>query len=138
MKRCGWAFGFSRVLRRWWFGLLTLQPILSPLPQAMAGNRVVAWGDIQYDMVLSCPGAPTGQPVKISAGDFHSLALRADGSVAAWGDNRFNQTNLPPMSTAASGIAAGNIHNLALMPDGTVVAWGPAAGQSGDYGQCTV
>jgi alpha-tubulin suppressor-like RCC1 family protein len=105
---------------------------------AQGADRVVAWGDINYDVTMS-PPPPGGGILRIAAGDFHSLALNS-GAIVAWGDDRFNQTNLPDAlrSAPASGIAAGNVHNLALMQDRTVIAWGPAPGQSGDYGQCTV
>jgi alpha-tubulin suppressor-like RCC1 family protein len=129
----------STVLTRFHLACLTLLAMLFSTGPAAAGNRVVAWGDIQYDLSLSWP-APADSTMAIAAGDFHSLALDTTGAVSAWGDDRFNQTNLPPGLSSASvaAIAAGNIHNLALLTDGTVAAWGPPPGQSGDYGQCTV
>ena len=63
--------------------------------------------------------------VAIAAGDSHSLALKADGSVVGWGDNHYGQTNIP--ASAANGvvaIAAGGEHSLALKGDGSVVGWG--------------
>lgn len=42
----------------------------------------------------------------------------------AWGNNDYNQTNLPPDLNDVIAIAAGDYHNLALKGDGTVVAWG--------------
>ncbi|MFC4598741.1 InlB B-repeat-containing protein [Cohnella hongkongensis] len=63
--------------------------------------------------------------VAIAAGDGHSLALKADGSVVAWGANDYGQTEVP--TEAESGvvaIAAGEDHSLALKADGTVAAWG--------------
>lgn len=70
-----------------------------------------------------------------SAGGHYSLALKADGTVWAWGYNASGQlgegtfsnrdkptrvTNLP----LAVAIATGNNHSLALAADGTVWAWG--------------
>ena len=59
------------------------------------------------------------------------LALRSDGTVAAWGDNSYGQTNVPVNLTNAVAISAGASHNLALLNDGTVVGWGnDASGQT--------
>jgi alpha-tubulin suppressor-like RCC1 family protein len=32
----------------------------------------------------------------IAAGQYHSLALKENGTVVAWGQNTFRQTNVPP------------------------------------------
>ncbi len=75
----------------------------------------------------------------VSAGDNHSIALMANGSVFAWGSNLYGQrgevgTPLPAQDPRQSGalfsmtdmtaISAGGIHNLALRADGVVWAWG--------------
>ena len=60
----------------------------------------------------------------ISAGYRHSLALRADGSVACWGDNDDGQA--PPGGVEGDfvAVAAGSDHSLALRADGSVACWG--------------
>ena len=63
--------------------------------------------------------------IACSGGDFHSLALKSDGSVIAWGRNHYGQSTIP--SGAATGvvaIAAGRSHSLALKSDGSVIGWG--------------
>jgi len=89
--------------------------------------------------------------VAISAGFDHSLALKDDGTVWAWGDNSWGQLGqgtssgfepYPIQVKDSSGagylsevvaIAAGPFHNLALKSDGTVWAWGENGyGQLGD------
>jgi alpha-tubulin suppressor-like RCC1 family protein len=83
------------------------------------------------------PGAVEGlsRVVAIAAGGKHSLALRSDGTVWAWGWNASGQlgnnttydSNLPVEVVGLSGvvaIAAGENHSLALRSDGTVWAWG--------------
>ncbi|GIO13235.1 hypothetical protein J19TS2_27900 [Cohnella xylanilytica] len=65
--------------------------------------------------------------VKIAAGAYHSLALKSDGTVVAWGSNSAGQTDVPA-ELAGPGkvidIAAAANYSLALKSDGTVVAWG--------------
>jgi alpha-tubulin suppressor-like RCC1 family protein len=69
----------------------------------------------------------------IAAGEQHSVALAADGTVSAWGRGTEGQigdgavTDRPaPVSvlTSARAIAAGASHTLAIRDDGTVRAWG--------------
>src|SRR5579883_20418 len=53
-----------------------------------------------------------------------AVALKADGTVVAWGYNHYGETNVPPDLTNAVAIACGDFHNLALRANGTVAAWG--------------
>ncbi len=78
--------------------------------------------------------------VAVASSQSHSLALCADGSVAAWGANGHGQLGdgtttdrIAPVAVSTAGalfgkyvvaIAAGTFHNLALCSDGTVAAWG--------------
>jgi len=60
----------------------------------------------------------------IGAGVYHSLALTTNGTVFAWGDNTYGQTNLPPGLADVTAISAGGYHNLALKSGRTVIGWG--------------
>ena len=62
--------------------------------------------------------------VSISAGRDHNLALKADGTVVAWGRNYSNSTDIPDDLTDVVDIDAGQWFSLALKSDGTVVGWG--------------
>jgi len=79
---------------------------------------VVAWG--------SYPSLPPNltNVTALSAGTYHSLALRSDGTVVVWGDNFAGQTNVPSGLTNVMAVAAGDVFSLALKQDGTVIAWG--------------
>lgn len=123
------------------FFILLLTAALATAAQAMqATDRVVAWGDLNYDLSFAASSAGIAGVAQLAPGDFHSLLMKSDGSLLAWGDDRFNQTNIPDtlLTSPAAQITAGNIHNLALMRDGSAIAWGPLPGQPGDYGQCSV
>ena len=67
----------------------------------------------------------------IAAGLRHTVALKEDGTVVAWGDNSYGQCNIPEGLTNVKAIAAGSSYTVALKEDGTVVAWG-----WNSYGQC--
>jgi len=60
----------------------------------------------------------------IAAGNQDSLALKSDGTVYAWGNNAFGETNMPSGLNGVTAIACGDYHDLALKSDGTVVGWG--------------
>jgi len=82
-------------------------------------------------MVFDWSWAPGSVPtdlsniVAIAAGANYSLALRGDGTVAAWGDNSHGQLNVPAGLTNVVAISARGsaFSNLALRSDGTVVGW---------------
>ncbi|MBI5875088.1 MAG: hypothetical protein HZB81_04475 [Deltaproteobacteria bacterium] len=80
----------------------------------------------------------------VAVGDGHSLALKNDGTVWAWGYNWYgrlgdgtnNSSNIPVHVLGLTGITAvavGGGHSLAIKNDGTVWAWGYNCwGQLGD------
>jgi hypothetical protein len=70
----------------------------------------------------------------IAAGGDHTVALKYDGSVVAWGDNGYGQTTVPlAAQSGVAAIATNYRHTMALKKDRSVVAWGYNA-----YGQTTV
>ncbi|WP_295442300.1 CARDB domain-containing protein [uncultured Thiodictyon sp.] len=89
-------------------------------------------------------GYQVGNPdvQRIAAGYRHSLAIRADGSLWAWGYNGYGQlgdgtgTNrLSPVQvlTGTAAVAGGYVHTLAVKTDGSLWAWGyNAYGEVGD------
>ncbi len=126
-------------------------------------GQVVAWGynrtgalgdgttaNRTSPVAVTTNGALGGQRiVAVVAGEYHSLALSASGTVFSWGLNfdgqlgdgsgldsslpvALNRTNLFA-GKAVIAIAAGLGHSLALTEDGVVYAWGDnSVGQLGD------
>ena len=43
----------------------------------------------------------------VAAGGYHSLALRADGSIVSWGSDRYGQVSQTPAGTGYTAVAAG-------------------------------
>lgn len=74
--------------------------------------------------------------VQVSGGQWHSIALKSDGTVWAWGRNDMGQLGQGdgaiyppealqvPILTDIVAISAGGSHNMALKADGTVWLWG--------------
>ena len=111
-----------------------------------ADGTMLTWGDNNAGQLGV--GAATPQqtaPVQItslqniialSAGFEHSLALKSDGTLLAWGRDLEGQlgdsTALAQQSTpiavqgssGITGIASGIYHNVALKADGTLLSWG--------------
>jgi hypothetical protein len=85
-------------------------------------SRVSAWGFSQSGE-LEIP-ATIGVTTRLTAGQRHALALRADGVVIAWGDNTSSQSTVPTNLGTVTAIAAGSSHSLALRSNGTVAGWG--------------
>jgi hypothetical protein len=119
-------------------------------------GTLVSWGNNQHGQLgnsstangfspvkIGSFGALSGKSVKaISAGATHSVALCADGTLAAWGSNSqsqlgvkgITQSNKPvavaPPARRLAGLESGAYHNLMRFTDGSMAAWGGNA-----YGQ---
>ena len=100
-------------------------------------------GNIPQPVPLANQGVLAGKTVvSLATGGNFSVALTADGTLAAWGINHFGQLgdgsqtdSSVPVAVDTSGalagktvvaIAAGNVYALALCADGTLVGWGDA------------
>lgn len=120
-----------------------------------ANGNLASWGDQELGVLgngvntASSTRVPQAVLVaatvrQVAAGAFHTLALRADGTVLSWGANGSGRLGngsdgggfaTPDLVTGAVGViavAAGRAHSLALRADGAVLAWGDnAVGQLG-------
>ena len=130
----------------------------------LADGSVLNWGSDEYGQLGSgkvgtnaceceLPVAPASLAgvVEATPGEYHSLALLADGTVRAWGENDGGELGIGsptetgcycvPTPVAVPGlsgvrqISAGEETSMALLGDGTVRAWGPNyGGQNGNGG----
>jgi len=121
----------------------------------LADGRVLAWGNNTYGQLgvsgdhaspveVSIPLAAEQRIAAVAAGSFHSLALRSDGSVWAWGNGRRGQLgpgasadSITPLRVGALSevvaIAAGVRHSIAVKSNGSIWAWGDnSCGQLGE------
>jgi len=124
-------------------------------------GTLAAWGNNTYGQ-LGTTGAANGvvavdqtgvlagkTVIAVAAGDYFSLVLCSDGTLAAWGyngdgelGNNSTTDSRVPVAVSMAGVlsgkmvvavAAGSYHSLALCSDGTAVAWGyNTSGQLGD------
>jgi len=102
--------------------------------QGQLGNGNTTTQNTPVQVVLNGGGA-FGNVKAVAAGKYHTLALKEDGTVWAWGFNGQGQlgnggttsSNYPVKVTSLSdvkAIAAGELFSIALKNDGTVWTWG--------------
>lgn len=95
--------------------IISSNALLAVVPLLAVGDNSVGQ--------LNVPPTTTNA-VAIAAGNWHNLALRADGIVVAWGDDNSGQCDVPANLSGVVALAAGGYHSLALKTNGTVVGWG--------------
>jgi alpha-tubulin suppressor-like RCC1 family protein/DNA-binding beta-propeller fold protein YncE len=121
-------------------GLLLLSPDSAPQPPtpqpalAWGYNGLGALGSVGAGPSAATPAGCTNVK-QVSAGTYHSVALKSDGTVWTWGYNGFGSlgdgtttdravpVRVPDLGEVVA-VSAGMLHSLALKADGTVWAWG--------------
>lgn len=136
VKRFLNQFCFAKQFRSRFTVVICLSAVLSA---GMAGApaqtnaRVVVWGIYSYSQTNLPASLSNALANAVSAGWYHSLVLKLDGKVVAWGYNPNGQTTVPWGLSGVRAIAAGAEHNLALTSNGLVTTWG-----RNNYRQCNV
>jgi len=132
------ALKTNQQVAAWGYPVQIYGPPNTNLMNGQTGVKAIAAGDLiavllkTNGVVTTCSSlgwgfvTPPGVSniVAVAAGYSHVLALRDDGTVAAWGYSPFGQTNVPVGLSNVIAIAAGGEHSLALCADGSVVGWG--------------
>lgn len=93
-------------------------------------SRIAVWGN---GPSLSNAPVDLGTITDAASAYYHLLAIRPDGTVAAWGTPLNGATNVPPDLSNVVAVAGGKYFSVALRSDGTAVAWG-----LNNYGQTNV
>ncbi|MCL2679953.1 MAG: hypothetical protein FWF11_00525, partial [Coriobacteriia bacterium] len=95
------------------------------------GSAVLGTGISSFD-----PFAIRPEATSFSAGNIHSLAIAADGTLWAWGAIENGRTGLGAIATIQltpaqvgtatnwTQVSAGPVHSLAIKDDGTIWSWG--------------
>jgi alpha-tubulin suppressor-like RCC1 family protein len=97
-------------------GFSHLVGVSSALAAETQGDGV-GWGDSSAGQA-TLP-ANLGKIIALSAGRSHSLAIRPDGSVVAWGGG----ITVPSGTPRAQAVAAGGFHSLVLGTNNLVFGW---------------
>jgi len=74
--------------------------------------------------LVNQPIGGSGQPVEISGGNLHSMALLLDGTVVSWGIPGSGQLPTPSDVGNCRRISAGGLHSVAVKTNDRVGAWG--------------
>jgi alpha-tubulin suppressor-like RCC1 family protein len=93
-------------------------------------TRIAVWGN---GPSLSNAPVDLGTITDATSAYYHLLAIKPDGTVAAWGTTLNGATNVPPGLSNVVAVTGGRYFSVALRSDGSAVAWG-----LNNYGQTNV
>ncbi len=135
----------------WGYNTWTPSGFPAPPPISQLGTLPIIWSGsnlygrgiparIRAFSTVPTPNVGSGNVGAIATGISHTLALKTDGTVWAWGDNTYGQlgnshyasSDRPVQVVFPTGvaltdviaIAAGGNHSIALKGDGSVWTWG--------------
>jgi hypothetical protein len=126
--------GLNRVGFGHLFGAVLRKPTNAPLPLASGRFKDQFPGDLAFfgdRITADLPATDTdasGGFVSVVVGPTHAVALRADGSVSAFGgENLFGERLIPSGVVGAVEVTAGEFFSAALLATGQVIVWGSDA-----------
>jgi len=79
--------------------------------EILSESQCVSWGGIFTDFV------------DVAAGGYHSMGLKTDGSIVAWGMNTHGECNVPAPNADFVAVAAGLNYGLGLKSGGSIKRW---------------
>lgn len=85
-------------------------------------SGVGTWGDTSG--WPSTPPEGLVDALAVVGGDYHSVALRSDGSLSAWGVAMDGRTRPPEVGRRWFAIAAGEAHTVGVLEDGSLAGFG--------------
>jgi len=111
------------------------QPQITSNTRPANGNSSIESVGVMQGRVI-CLGPNAVQPpetlgntvVDVAAGAFHYLALRANGTVVAWGNNSKGQCNVPKELKSVKSIYANKSSSAAILNDNTIIVFGHGFG----------
>ena len=116
-----------------WYHCLALKNDGTVVSWGTSTNPAIIAQNNNIDYGQSLVPAGLTNVVAIAGGGWHSLAVKADGTLIGWGRNNYSQAAAPPGVSNVVAISAGAADSLALEANGRLVAWG-----DNTYGQTNV
>ncbi len=111
------------------------------LNAAMDGGGIISasrgWCVVKTSGTLTCwnadgspmTGAPAGLFTAVSAGPYHTCAIRTDSTITCWWNNTDYGQSPDPAGTFTT-VSAGLYYTCAIRTDSTITCWGGYSGQS--------
>jgi hypothetical protein len=86
-------------------------------------GHLFAWGRDEHHQTTIPDTAKYGVR-QIALGNWHSMALKNDGTLIPWGEGYNNEPTVPTGLGVVKAIAAGLSYNVAIKQNGSLSAWG--------------
>ena len=126
--------------KKWWLAAVAAVAVVAMIAIAGThGRKTVQTTSKPTSVPTAVPTAtpePTATPkapiVAVSAGEYHTVGLRSDGTVCAVGGDGFGQCGVSGWQDIVA-VSAGAFHTVGVKSDGTVAAVG-----LNDAGQCNL